>query len=60
MIMRLSKFEWLVMYGRQEQMVVGTRRSAEQTLEDLKTEWSKRIVTLPWYKKVFEVISLKF
>ena len=60
MIMRISKFEWLVIYGRYEQMVVGTRFSAERTLEDLKVKWSKGMLTLPWYKKMFEVISLKF
>lgn len=60
MIRRVANFEWLVSFGPYQQHVIGTRHSANQTLNELKDRWRAEIKQLPWYLRIFESLNLKF
>ena len=49
MIIRDSKFQWTVIYGCYQQIVVGTRQQAEGTEQVLRRLHKADVDHLPWY-----------
>jgi hypothetical protein len=49
MIIRDSKFQWTVVYGPYQQIVVGTREQAEGTEKVLRNLHKADVDSLPWY-----------
>ena len=59
MIERIGPFEWLCIYGSNQQKVVGTRYSAEQTLRTMKAAWKQDLKLLPWYLRWAGTLNMK-